>query len=385
MKQTNIASFSDDKTVGIWDIANESKLLSFSEHEDYVRAGATSPVSMDILLSGGYDGKVNMYDIRTGNSVFSVDHGSPVESLLFLPTGGIFLSCGGTEIKVWDAFTGGKLLACLSQHHKTITCMHLASENKRLLSGSLDRHVKIYDLTTFKVVHTLDYPNAILSLATPQNNETLVVGMVDGLISIRRKEEQLIAEKNKQAEFKEKIPTYVDLVVPESKSESSAKYDVHLRKFRYSKALDSVMLPYVSMKTPEITVSLFQELIRRKVLHSALAGREERNLINILKFLIKNIGDARFTLTLIEVGNIFMSVYEDNITSFGSGLFRFLKILEDRLKEEIELAKDMTSLEGMFSLILLGSTAGENSQINGNLPTYHIPSVTANKNFVINV
>lgn len=59
-----------------------------------------------------------MHDIRTETSAFSVDHRSPIESLLFLPTGGIFVSAGGTEVKVWDAFAGGKLLATLSQHHR---------------------------------------------------------------------------------------------------------------------------------------------------------------------------------------------------------------------------------------------------------------------------
>jgi U3 small nucleolar RNA-associated protein 15 len=74
------------------------------------------------------------------------------------------MSTGGTEIRVWDAFTGGRLLAKLCHHHKTVTCLCLGSGNKRLFSGSLDRHVKIYDISSYQVVHTLDYPNAVLSL-----------------------------------------------------------------------------------------------------------------------------------------------------------------------------------------------------------------------------
>jgi U3 small nucleolar RNA-associated protein 15 len=74
------------------------------------------------------------------------------------------MSTGGTEIRVWDAFAGGRLLAKLCQHHRTVTCLCLGSGNRRLLSGSLDRHVKIYDISSYQVVHTLDYPNAVLSL-----------------------------------------------------------------------------------------------------------------------------------------------------------------------------------------------------------------------------
>lgn len=72
--------------------------------QDYVRAGAISPVSTDIILSGGYDNIVRMYDTRINNSVFNMDHGAPVESVLFLPTGGVFLSAG-TLYKPSDHFS----------------------------------------------------------------------------------------------------------------------------------------------------------------------------------------------------------------------------------------------------------------------------------------
>lgn len=89
-----IASFSDDKTVALWDIGTEKQIITFNEHTDYIRGGAVSPVSSDIVLSGGYDKLINMYDTRTNKKIFTVNHEAPVESVLFLPSGGIFLSAG---------------------------------------------------------------------------------------------------------------------------------------------------------------------------------------------------------------------------------------------------------------------------------------------------
>lgn len=46
--------------------------------------------------------------------------------------------------------------------------------------------------------------------------------------------------------------------------------------------------------------------LRRKGLRAALAGREGKSLSAVLRFLIKYIGDYRFTRTLIDVANMLL-------------------------------------------------------------------------------
>nr|CAD7568464.1 unnamed protein product [Timema californicum] len=390
LDKTHIASFSDDKTVRVWDIPSEKAISSFSGHTDYVRAGAVSPVSPDIVLSGGYDNHVRMFDTRTNSEVFVVDHGAPVESVLFLPTGGLFLSAGGTEIRVWDALSGGRLREKISHHHKTVTCLALASENKRLMSGSLDRHVKIYDMATFQVVHTLDYPNAVLSLGVSAGDEAVVAGMVDGLVSISRQEDEPRPSKRdrRKASFRYAPDNLqqpsTDLVVAEEVHALHAKHDAYFRKFQYTKALDSVLLPYVVNKTPHVTVSIMQELIRRKGLRTALASREVKSLCTILRFIIRYISDNRFTRTLIDVTNVFLDVYEDNIEQ-SSEVITLLEYLKDILKEEEKLTEQLTSLEGALHLLLSVAAAG-NFQAPDSVNTKLLqPSLSAQSNSVINV
>lgn len=77
-------------------------------------------------------------------------------------------------MRVWDALAGGRLIAKVSQHHKTITCLKIASSGHRLLSGSLDRHIKIYDVGTYKILHTLDYPNSVLSLGISVSENMII-------------------------------------------------------------------------------------------------------------------------------------------------------------------------------------------------------------------
>lgn len=405
--KTHIASFSDDKTVAIWDVPSETKLTTFTGHEDYVRAGAVSYVSPTTLISGCYDKTVRMFDSRTSTEpVFTVDHGSPVESVIFFPSGGIFVSAGGTEVRVWDAIAGGRLLAKLMHHHKTVTCLHLASDNKRLMSGSLDRHVKVYDISTYQAVHTIDYTSPILALGISKTDSTVVIGTVDGLVSIRRREEEpnkpaikkkrnrvsyrnagdiLALENITQQDISETVLANGDVVVHNMIKTKESKYDTCLRKYEYAKALDCVLLPYVVNKTPHVTVSLLQELSRRKGLKIALSGREGKSLLVILRFLIKYIGDYRFTRILIDVANILLDVYGDHLTDCGPEALKLFERLAKRLREEEELTQQLLCLQGALQMILAGASVTEGTSLLDEANNTLQPSDAAMQNFIVSV
>lgn len=99
------------------------------------------------------------------------------------------VTAGGLYLKVWDLLGGGRLIATLSNHHKSVLCAGFTSEQNYIMSGGLDRHVKIYDASTFRVVHTITYPDAVLSLAMMgPNDRALCVGMPGGLWSVKRRD-----------------------------------------------------------------------------------------------------------------------------------------------------------------------------------------------------
>lgn len=388
--QIKVLSFSDDKSVCLWDIATEEKIASFFEHSDYVRAGAPSPVTPEIILSGGYDHAVKLYDCRSHETIMSVNHGSPVESTLFLPSGGLFISAGGTEIKVWDIFNGGKLLANISQHHKTVTTLLLASNNSRLLSASLDRHVKVYDISTFKVVHNIDFPNAVLSMAVAEHDDVLAAGMIDGVISIRKREQPNRQSGEKKGLFKfapdhvqtKDVNATVDMFVSDPKTKTEPESDKFLKKMQFGKALQSVLKTYTVTKYPEKTIAVIQELLRRKVLHVAMFDLDEKRIGALLRFFVKNLGETRFTRTIIDAANVFIDVYENQVQFFSESNLWLYKSLQKELKDEIEVCKTVSELEGAISLLLAGA------QISSNLPTEidtFAPSTKALKEIVIDV
>jgi len=62
--------------------------------QDYVRSGLVSQDNPDIWVTGSYDQTVKIWDTRMKQSVMTLNHSSPVESLLMFPGGSLIVSAG---------------------------------------------------------------------------------------------------------------------------------------------------------------------------------------------------------------------------------------------------------------------------------------------------
>ncbi|KAH8235662.1 hypothetical protein KR032_004945 [Drosophila birchii] len=364
-----LASFSDDKTVRMWDVSSEKVVQTYEDsHTDYIRAGAMHPQASYMFVSGGYDGKISLYDTRQGTAVQrTLDHGAPVESMLFLPNGGIFVSAGGTQVRVWDMISGCRLLTMMSQHHKTVTCLRLGSDGRRLFSGGLDRHVKIYDVSTYKTVHTLTYPNAVVSLAVSGADQAVVAGMVDGLMSIRRMivdnkpsnlkkiraDRARKVQQMKMAKSPEGPAQPVDHVIKERAKGTGLKtYDVHLRQFNHKKALDDVMQAQKMEKQPELLVAVIIDLLHRRSLDKALKDRPDAMLIQFIDFLCTHLGEARFMRPLMNAASTVLDVFERQLVACSPLLVKALERLAAAVQAEIQLTADLLKLKGAIDMLI---------------------------------
>lgn len=363
----HIASFSDDRTVKLWDVGTEKMLHTFRGHTDYVRAGATNPISPHTMISGGYDRVVRMYDTRLGSRgcIMTVDHGSPVEAVLFIPTGGIFITAGGNDIKFWDAVAGGRHLGDISQHTKTVTSMTMSADGRHLISGSLDRHVKFFNTANYQMIHNLNYTNSILSVGVSRDGNTLAVGQVDGTLAIHRREEKFEMQKEEFTREKRRKQRNLNLaneLIEKPTDYKMKNYDVSLRAFEYARALDQAMSRYYVNKSPQVTVSIIHELIRRNGLKQALANRQPESLAKIVTFFNKYIGDGRFTRILIDAIEIFLSVYEPQFMSLSPNIQRLMLELNRRIKNEVEMTLEFLKLGGSLDMLINASEVSFEAQ-----------------------
>lgn len=280
--KVHVLSGGDDVTIRWWDISEGKQVARLDGHSDYVRAAACSPSSEATWLSGAYDHTVKLWDVRAKEAVMEFTHGAPVEDLAFFPSGSIAVTAGGNQLCVWD-LVGGKLLRRLSNHQKTVTSVLVSPMTganggaPRLLSGSLDGHVKVYELDSYKVTHASKYPAPILSMGLSPDCGLLAVGMADGNLSVRKHARPVgtggDVTLSRAARNRGKIHLNAssyryfirgqnekaaksDYVVARQRKAKLAPYDKLLRRFRYSDALDAAL----ATGRPEVVASVLEEL-----------------------------------------------------------------------------------------------------------------------------
>ncbi|XP_070599246.1 U3 small nucleolar RNA-associated protein 15 homolog [Erythrolamprus reginae] len=368
-----IMSGADDYTTRVWDVSTSSEIACYKEHTDYIRCGCASKLNADLFVTGSYDHTVKVYDTRTDKSILRIEHGQPVESVNLFPSEGLLVTAGGRYIKIWDILKGGQLLVSLRNHHKTVTCLCLSSSGQRLLSGSLDRHVKIYSTTSYKVVHSFNYEASILSLALAPEDEALVVGMTNGILNVKHRKPEAVKEvlhRRRPAyrtfvKGKNYLPKQDDLFVSKPVKNHLRKYDKLLRTFQVSKALDQVLQGPGKSNRPDVIVAVMQELNRRGTLKNALAGRDETQLSVLLSFLIRNMIDARYAPVLINVAELIIEIYMPVIGQSSVIDKQFLK-LQNLVEKEIDYQEELLEVLGMMDALFATMTRKQSSTMDVN-------------------
>ena len=160
----------------------------------------------------------------------------------------------------------------------------------------------------------------MLSGSKQPNDSTLVVGSADGTLTVRSKPTLTPpSAANKQARQAKRAAIKADAppAPPEIKYSSKAarssrppkqnEWDRLLRVFRYSDALDAVM---DRSKDPRYIVAVLDELKRLDGLKQALQGRNDRDLLKVLKFVNQQIADPRWGAQVSEyVGVLIRASY----------------------------------------------------------------------------
>jgi U3 small nucleolar RNA-associated protein 15 len=336
--------------------------VTYKEHLDSVRHLAIS-YDLNTFLSASYDSTVKLWDHRSGSaSYLTLNHGAPVERAIFLRNSSMVVSAGANYIRVWDVLAGGKILSSASHHLKLITSLLYESSRHRILTGSLDKTVKIMSADTLDLDHSLNYSAPILSLALSPSHDCLAVGMTSGFLDIRHRVAAVAIEAERPPKEKKKIyPNTKDFFLrtgtrhdlPENtehtlpKLKKLATHDKYLRKFQYTKALDYVL----EKGTFQAILAVLEEIRHRDAYDACLGGRNDQTLLPLARFILKHITHPQYAPLISTFCLKFLSVGQYYIGR-SSDFDEILLKLSSRLNVELAFQNEARKLLGALNMIM---------------------------------
>lgn len=157
-QDSHLVSCSSDLSLKLIHVDRPHEVTKFANiHTDYVKKLAVME-STHTLLSGGYDGKIALWDMHTLAPVLQIDTVPPSQSLLSsiyslaASSANVFCSGGPSKVvNVHDTRMAPHTSAVrrLLGHQDNVRC--LLMNDTQILSGSSDCTVKLWDLRMFKV------------------------------------------------------------------------------------------------------------------------------------------------------------------------------------------------------------------------------------------
>lgn len=386
----------DDGRAVCWDIASERQLCALEDHTDFVRAGAASSASPHMFATASYDHTVKLWDVNAPRCVMTLRHVAPVEDLMLMPGGGMLATASGSTLTIWDLLSG-RILQAVSAHSKTITALSANASATHVMTASLDRTVKVFEVSAGKVVGAIKYDAPLLCVGLSPHSTHLVVGTADNEVCVRRKRVQA-APQSKPADDAEALrdplslagygapgrvaPPPVgatdgprpgtfryflrgrrhaaqpgDVVAQAGRAPRLAGFDKALKRFRYHEAFDAALAD----GSPEVVVSVVEELVQRNGLRIALQGRDQQTLQPVVAFLARQITSPPFAPTLIGVANLLLDMYAPVLGQSAAIDELFVK-LRNTLEAEMRLQAELAQLLGAMDVLLAGAARPSKQQ-----------------------
>jgi U3 small nucleolar RNA-associated protein 15 len=343
----NLYSVSDDRTFKVWDVPTETCFHTIEAHDDYIRACAISG-NGKIFATGAYDHIIKIWNVEDWSLVCTIDNGAPVEDLVIAPNGSLLISCGANHIKFWNISDSGNLLHQMSPHQKTITAISYSSDFAYLITAGLDRHSKIIDLSTYRVVSGFKFDSPVMSVTCNSIDSALAFGLANGYTVLKTR--KVIEMPSVSIGVVSPIKAVKFDFVSSKKAVKFTNYERAFKSFKFRDALDACL----EVNNPLVILSCLTELISYNALTIALSGRNEATLMPILKFVSKTIHKPEFNHIVIEALEKILEIYA-SIIGQSPEIDEMLWIICRKIRSEVKLTNDLNIVSGQLDMVCSSS------------------------------
>lgn len=184
----------EDKTiVRIYDIVTGNETGSLKGNNEFSANSIAFAEDGAKLVIGGGDGVVQLWEVNSQRQPVTIPLQGTINLAVSADGNMIAFTSTSTDserktfpIVLWDVALNqeaGRLIG----HHDTVSSVAFAADGKTLISGSLDKTVKTWEIENRKQISSVSFPRNVFSVAlSPGNSDMAAIGYQDGLIKLCR-------------------------------------------------------------------------------------------------------------------------------------------------------------------------------------------------------
>jgi U3 small nucleolar RNA-associated protein 15 len=344
------SSFSHELIVGcrngslqIVDVSSPSAVRAVEAHEDAV-TDIRALDSGNLWVSGSTDCTIKVWDLTTPECLSCVACGDPVSHIV--ARGGRVFAAAGESVVVIDVMPRAAVVLRFVAHTRPIVALTLVRSN--LVTASADRTIKVFDPTSFSLLHTMKVCTDIAAFDAKADASAIAIGLAGGVVELKFGAAAPAADAG-DSPGTAQMPADFRVFKWEPPKKEAA-WNRALRRFNVVDALDLVL---ETKDAPEI-VGMIDELDRLGMLNAAIAGRDAVTLKPLLEFLVDNaakpVWAAVVLRAVVVVEKIYRAVIADDPTV--GGLF---EKLVSAINLELETQMRASRLIGQIDVLLNSS------------------------------
>lgn len=164
----------------------ESTVPSACQHNFHAHEGGCGSIlfeySSSMLISGGQDQTINMWDTSTGllSRTLHGLQGSVLDLAVTQDNRSVIAACSSSNLYVWDSGTS-QIRHTLTGHKDKVSSVDASKVSSRhIVSAAYDQTIKAWDLKRGHCISTITLPSNCNALCISMDGQTLCSGHVDG-------------------------------------------------------------------------------------------------------------------------------------------------------------------------------------------------------------
>lgn len=148
-----LAAANNEKEIKVWEISTGKLINTFTQKKGMIipPGGIVyTPDGKFLVIGNGWEKTISLWEVSTGRLRYTVTHGGerlPMDISIALSPDGKYLASGSKDkfVKLWEV-SSGNIVSTFNTPSERITALAFSPEGKHLVSGHLDGTLSIWEL-----------------------------------------------------------------------------------------------------------------------------------------------------------------------------------------------------------------------------------------------